>query len=287
MVSALAPTAAVPTRPLEIDQRLGDLPHHFAADSDIVMSHILAVLSSVFPDGEDYFVRSVEAVRDRIEDPQLRADVEGFIGQESMHGREHRALNERLAELGYPTRAIGTYVRKLTALRERFTSERTNLAFTAALEHYTATLAETLLNDPDARAAIGHDGVRDLLMWHALEESEHKAVAFDVYQAMGGTERMRITTMWLIHLTFVLETSIWAAISLARDPAARRHPLRVLRSMSRVRHSPFTSRRTVRQLFEYHRRGFHPNDRDTTELIAQWRAKLFGSEGALTDLLAS
>src|SRR5207244_5141499 len=120
----------------------------------IVTSHVLAVLSSVFPDGEDYFVRSVEAVRDRIADPKLRQDVEGFVGQESMHGREHRALNERLAELGYPTRAIATYVRRLTALRERISSERGNLAFTAALEHYTATLAELLLTDPKARAEI-------------------------------------------------------------------------------------------------------------------------------------
>src|SRR5256714_13040092 len=104
------------------------------------MSHILAVLSSVFPDGEDYFVRSVEAVRDRIEDPRLRADVEGFIGQESMHGREHRTLNERLAELGYPTRAIGTYVRKLTSLRERLPSERANPAATPGLQHCPATL---------------------------------------------------------------------------------------------------------------------------------------------------
>src|SRR5438270_10577024 len=119
-----APIRQVPTRAMEFDPWLDDLPKHFAADGDVVTSHVLAVLSSVFPDGEDYFVRSVEAVRDRIEDPKLRQDVEGFVGQESMHGREHRALNERLAELGYPTRAIGSYVRKLTSFRERFTSER-------------------------------------------------------------------------------------------------------------------------------------------------------------------
>src|SRR3954464_8931256 len=100
---------AVPTRPVDFADHFDDLPKHFAADSDIVMSHVLAVLSSVFPDGEDYFVRSVERVHDRIDDPKLREDVEGFIGQESMHGREHRMLNERLAELGYPTRAIGAY----------------------------------------------------------------------------------------------------------------------------------------------------------------------------------
>src|SRR5438270_2357502 len=281
--SVQAPTHSVPTRAMEFDPWLDDLPKHFAVDGDIVTSHVLAVLSSVFPDGEDYFVRSVEAVRDRITDPRLRADVEGFIGQESMHGREHRALNERLAELGYPSRAIGTYVRKLTAFRERHQNEKANLAVTAALEHYTATLAETLLTDPTAPAEIGHDGVRYLLMWHALEESEHKAVAFDVYRRGGGTERMRVTTMWIVHLTFVLETSIWAAVSLAMDSAARRHPVRVLRSVGRLRRSPFTSRRALRQLFQYHRRDFHPNDRDTSDLIAEWRTKLFGSHGALTD----
>jgi len=287
MVSTQFSTPPVPTRAMEFDAWLDDLPKHFAADGDIVRSHVLTVLSSVFPDGEDYFVRSVEAVRDRIEDPKLREDVKGFIGQESMHGREHRALNERLAELGYPTGAIGTYVRKLTAFRERHQNEKANLAVTAALEHYTATLAETLLTDPEARAEIGHDGVRYLLMWHALEESEHKAVAFDVYKRVGGSERMRVAMMWVVHLNFVLETSIWTLISLAMDPAARRHPLRVLRGLWRLRRSPFMSRRAVRQLFEYHRRGFHPNDRDTTELIAVWRTRLFGSNGKLTDLLAS
>src|SRR5438445_6937822 len=105
MVSRQSLTRSIPTRPMEFDAWLEGLPRHFAADGDIVMSHVLAVLSSVFPDGEDYFVRSVEAVRDRIADPRLRSEVEGFIGQEDMHGREHRVLNERLAELGYPAGA--------------------------------------------------------------------------------------------------------------------------------------------------------------------------------------
>lgn len=287
MAAASPPTPAVPTRVMEFDSWLDDVPKHFARNGDIVMSHVLTVLSSVFPDGEDYFVRSVEAVQDRIEEPRLRQDVEGFIGQESMHGREHRALNERLAELGYPTRGIGAYVRGLTWFRERFQSERGNLAVTAGLEHYTATLAETLLTDPQARAEVGHDGVLHLLLWHALEEAEHKAVAFDVYRYVGGTERMRIATMWTIHLTFVLETSIWTVISLAMDPDARRHPLRVLRSLRRLPRSPFSSPRLVRQLLQYNRRGFHPNDRETTELVAEWRSRLFGSDGQLRDLLAS
>jgi predicted metal-dependent hydrolase len=278
---------AVPMRPMRFEEWFEDVPKYFAADGDIVMSHVLAVLSSVFPDGEDYFVRSVSAVADRIDDPTMAADVEGFIGQESMHGREHRAFNERLAELGYPTQAIGRYVQTLTAFRERIQGRKLNVAFTAALEHYTATLAETLLGDPAARQQIGHPAARYLLMWHALEEAEHKAVAFDVYRAVGGTERMRVVAMWLTHLTFVLETGTWTLISLARDPDARRQPVKLAKSFWKLRKSPFTSPKPVRQLFEYHRRGFHPNDRDTDELVATWREKLFGAEGVLNELLAA
>ena len=86
---------------------------------------------------------------------------------------------------------------------------------------------------------------------------------------------------------FLLETSIWTAISLGLDPAARRHPVRVLRSLWRLRRSPFVSLRAVRQLLRYHRRGFHPSDCDSSELISTWRAKLFGSEGALTEVLVT
>jgi predicted metal-dependent hydrolase len=277
---------AVPVRPMEFDATFRDLPKHFAIDGDIVMSHILAVLSGVFPDGEDYFVRAVERGQRHVTDPELRTAVEGFIGQEERHGLEHRVLNERLAELGYPTRALGGYVRWLFRSREWIRNERLHLAFTAALEHYTATLAETLLSMPEARAEIGHDGVRRLLMWHALEEAEHKAVAFDVYRAAGGTERMRLATMWWTHVYFVLETGAWTLISLSMDRDAWRHPLRVARSLFRLRTSPFTSKLPRQQLFQYTKHGFHPNDRDTHALIAEWRTKLFGSDGELTDLLA-
>jgi hypothetical protein len=126
---------------MEFDPWVEEVPKYFAADGNIVGSHVFTVLSSVFPDGEDYFVRSVKRVRDQIQDPKLRQDVEGFIGQEEMHGREHRVLNEHLQQLGYPTRAIGVYIRKTLAWRERIQSEKFNLAVTAALEHYTATLA--------------------------------------------------------------------------------------------------------------------------------------------------
>jgi predicted metal-dependent hydrolase len=59
-----------------------------------------------------------------------------------------------------------------------------------------------------------------------------------------------------------------------------------LRSMARLPRSPFLSMRAARMLAQYHRPGFHPNDRDTKQLIAEWRQALFGRDGRLTELLA-
>src|SRR3954454_15190067 len=139
-----------------------------------------------------------------------------------MHGREHHVLNERLAAHGYPTRGIDSYVRGLYWVRERIQSKKVNLAFTAALEHYTATLAELVLTDEQARNEVGRSTARDILTWHALEESEHKAVAYDVYKAVGGGEVMRIFIMALTDLLFIFETSVMGVISVATDRDALR-----------------------------------------------------------------
>ena len=48
---------------------------------------------------------------------------------------------------------------------------------------------------------------------------------------------------------------------------------------------PFMQPELWRQLRDYDRRDFHPNDSDTTELVATWREELFGAEGALNDKL--
>ena len=278
-------TAQVPVRPMEFERWVAELPKYFAADGDIVMSHVLTVLSSTFPEGEKFFVRSVASARDDITDPELLADIDGFIGQEEMHGREHKVLNEKLAEFGYPTRGIDAYVRGLYWVRERIQTRKVNLAFTAALEHYTATLAELLLTDEKARQSVGEPGARDILTWHALEESEHKAVAYDVYKAVGGGEFMRIFVMVLTDLLFIGETGIMLIISLLKDPTTWRHPIKVLRSFAKLPKQPFVSWRALKILSEYHKPGFHPNDRDTKQLIAEWRQALFGREGELNKVL--
>ncbi len=282
MTSASAP---IQTRRMAFEESLQQVPRHFGADGDLLSSHIAACLSSVFPDGEDFFVRSVRRFRDQVTDPVLKQQVNGFIGQEAIHGREHRVLNRRFAELGYPTRFIERSTQRLLALADKVLPAKARLAATAALEHYTATLAEQLLHDDDTKALFGDQRVLDVFLWHALEESEHKTVAFDVYRTVGGTERMRRVVMDGITVGFIGGVALIVGLSLLRDRAAY-NPLRLARSLRRLAASPILSKELWRELRSYNEVGFHPSDRDATELLEHWREELFGAEGTLNDRLA-
>jgi len=274
----------VPVRRVALGPTFADVPQHFAAGGDLILSHLAAALSAVFPDGEDFFVRSVRHYREQITDPVLADHVSGFIGQEVTHGREHRAFNTHLDTLGYHTKLVERIVRRVIGFRERHLPPISNLAVTAALEHFTATLAELVLTNADVQASFGHDSVRNLFYWHALEESEHKAVAFDVYRSVGGSERLRIVTMKVARYVFVVSTTAQILFSLMTDRATYR-PGVVRASWRNARRSPLFSREVWRELKAYERRGFHPSDRPNDELVAHWREYLFGPDGVMASTL--
>jgi len=286
-MSEMTPTldGQIPTRRMSFDSAFGQVPRHFAVDGDLILSHLAASLSAVFPNGEDFFVRSVRRFRDVVTDDALRRQVNGFIGQEAMHGREHRGFNDRLHALGYPTKWFERMIKRGLALRERVLPPIHNLAATAALEHYTATLAELLLSSQETRALFGNEDVLHLFLWHALEESEHKAVAFDVYKATGGTERVRVFTMNVVTIGFLTQMTFQMIVSVLGDPPTYQ-PGNFARSWRRFWQSPIMQREVWDRLRDYNHPDFHPNNRDTTALIEQWRAQLFAPDGALTDKLA-
>lgn len=260
----------------------GFYPHYVGGD--LVMSHVVACLSAIFPEGEDFFIRSVRHFIEDVDDPALKRQVKGFIGQEVTHSREHHALNDRLQQMGYPTRFIDRTLARAFRWEERVLSPLTCLAATAALEHYTAVFAETILSDADARALLGASEVRSMLLWHAYEESEHRSVAFDVYRAIGGSERRRIWVKRVITYTFLGTIIAATAMSLARDRATY-HPLRLARSLAALRQSPFLKRSVRERIRQYNNIGFHPDDVDNTALLQHWSTQLFGESGQLADHL--
>ena len=265
--------------PVRRFERLDDRPIRCEfMGGDPVMSHAVAVLSAMFPNGEDFFVSSVRSFRDQLDDPGLCKQVKQFIGQESNHRRAHRELNERLSDLGYKTGvvdwAVGIGFKQVSA---RVLPPSVQLAVTAALEHYTATLAEVLLQDPDAQALIDDDQIRRLLLWHALEESEHKAVAFDVYQKVAGNYLLRRAAMDAT-TGFFLGGLIMATLYSAVSAASPFDFVSYARSLLRLPSSPFLSPGVLRRLRLYNRSDFHPGLFDSSELIESWRARLFGSD---------
>ncbi|BBY55230.1 metal-dependent hydrolase [Mycobacterium koreense] len=262
----------------------GQYGKYFVND-DSVFSHFVASLSGAFPPGEEAFIRSVRHYADRITDPELKKRVAGFIGQESVHGQQHRALNDKLIAMGY---RIGWWDSKTLERRrrrlERWIGPRAHLAMTAAAEHYTAVLAQRVLDTPEVQAIPGDAEVWNLLNWHALEELEHKSVAFDVYRAMGGSEPLRIgvmATMIALALPLALTT---LTLSLIDDPVTRRQPLRLVSEARRLFGGPLFDG-LLTDLAAYLRPGFHPDDIDTVAVLRQWQEELFGPAGTLVDHL--
>ncbi|MBJ7291072.1 metal-dependent hydrolase [Williamsia sp.] len=283
-VSKIAPgtdPVRIRARRISFSYPRADADRHYVG-GDLIMSHAVSMLSSVFPEGEDFFVRSVRHYRNDISDPVLQEHVAGFIGQEVTHGREHRNINERLQEMGYPTRKCDRFTKRSLATIYRHVPHRISLAMTAGFEHYTATLAHHLLTDAAARALLTSEEVRKLLLWHAYEEVEHKAVAFDVYRHTGGSERTRIWTMRLINAIFPAFVVASTVVSMLVDRASYR-PTALVRSLWALRSNPWLSRPVVAELRTYTRRGFHPDDNPTAELLQQWSTELFGDAGLLAD----
>ena len=252
---------------------------------DTVFSHFVAGLSGAFPPGEEGFIRSVRRFADRITDPELKKRVAGFIGQESMHGQEHRHLNEKLIAMGYPIAWWDSKGFKDRRIRfEDRLPAHVHLAVTAAAEHYTAVLAERVLSSDELQSIPADAEVWHLLNWHALEELEHKSVAFDVFRAVGGTERTRITVMAAVCALLLPVTLISLAVSVGSDPVARRRPDRLVRETYDLFTGPIF-KGLLPDLAVYLRPGFHPDDVDTTALALQWRDTLFGADGVLVDHL--
>ncbi len=291
------PDRRFPVRRVDFEQELAGLDRDFATDGDVILSHLLAVLSGVFPDGEEMFVESVKHYRGQVTDPDLQRQVNAFIGQESVHGREHRELNARLARLGYRSEhveellrqdeAIPPFARFLVKVLHRVGVIETDpfegdeldpppifmLALTAALEHYTATMAELLLTDTSLPSRFADDGLFRMWAWHAIEESEHKTVAFDVYKAVGGDEETRRRAMKTAGLALVFIVGSQTLAGVLRDPRSwRRGPGGLIPSLRRLSKNPLFSARFRRRLADYYRPDFHPLDHDSETFEAAWRA---------------
>lgn len=254
------------------------------------MTHFMNSLHSVFPAGERYFIRSVKWFDKQIQDPGLKERVKAFIGQEVQHGMQHEKFLASLDAMGLEGTAWATWYEKdayrsegkashesvwfdlLERVVGKEMQERIGLSITAALEHYTASIAETVLKHRELHEGMPED-MRQLFLWHAAEEIEHKSVAFDVFKdvAHGNYgERMIGFVFGSAYLLYYIGLG-WG------------HYLLADKEMSKIALAPAIAEsvptyfklvtETLRTVLPYVRPGFHPDDSDNDLLAKQFFAE--------------
>ena len=246
------------------------------------VSQHMNALSLFFPEGEQFFIDTVRHYRKRITDPKLLEEVKGFIGQEAMHGREHRAYNEALAAAGYPAKELERKAVKQLELGRKLLPPSGQLAATIALEHFTAILAEELLSD-DSILDGAPPQMAALWRWHAIEETEHKAVAFDVFQTVVGTGLkaylLRCSIMLSASIRFIVQTvythyRLMKHDGLQRDWKGWRVFLRFLFT------KPGVLRKIMLPWLSYFKPGFHPWQFDNRHHVERWKVA-YAAQAAL------
>jgi predicted metal-dependent hydrolase len=246
------------------------LRHKYFFRDNPILSTLMYALSASFPDGERFFIDSVRYYQKDIDDPALQAQIRGFIGQEAHHSRTHEDFNAQAESLGMAMQKIqDRFKRRIDTARRRLTPGR-QLAITAALEHITATLAQWTLENPEAgMGGDNHSPLREMLVWHAMEEIEHKAVAFDVYRAAVNNEKERIVVAKIIFRTFWVQMAIAQLMLLWHD---RKVPsFKHIREAWTFMWGKGGFRRWAAPEFKrYLQPGFHPSHIDQNHLLEQW-----------------
>ncbi len=254
------------------------LPLYWHSGNPVITSFYDA-LSMTFPEGEQFFIDSVRNYARRIEDPVLKRNVRAFTTQEAIHSREHAAYNALLAERGIAVHKFDRIIKTVTRLARKYLPFRTQLAATCCYEHFTALLAEHMLSDP--RVIDGaHPFYRDMWRWHAMEEEEHKAVAFDVYKAMNPGLRgyiSRCIAMVIVAADFISMTTflpmwlLWQRGELFNVRAWGK-------SFWYQWIAPGFKRRLLMGIPAFFSPRFHPSRRKVKPAVLAWRAHYLATQ---------
>ena len=241
--------------------------------NDWVATHLFNGFQLVFPRLEQFLIRSVADVRADITDPDLAIQAKGFIRQEASHARQHTRFLQTLRDHGYTIDGVLTRQDRFVTFMDQHLPTALRLAITAGGEHYTALIGHGALAHRPLDEA--HRVVRDLMMWHAAEEVEHKAVAFDILAERYPGYALRVAGLvlstgvvaglWMLATASLMRQEVrnrgWAAFQRPKRAPGQR----VLPPLSEV----------VSQAVAYLNPGFHPWDTDDLHLAQDWFANEF------------
>lgn len=238
---------------------------------------LLNTFSIVLPIGERFFIDAVRAHRDLVKDPELQKAVTAFIGQEAMHGREHEDYNAALFARAPIAPKFEALVLDIFGLIKKHLPAHFWLSATIALEHFTALLADAVLKDPRIFEGA-EEHYANIWRWHAFEETEHKAVAFDVWNTvMGkGVYAYSVRSLGLILATIIF----WGlVIPVFLTILKGEKKLSDLPSWKKAFKYTFGEigvlRRQLLNYIDYFRPNFHPWDHDNRKEMQQMQQLIY------------
>ncbi|MCC2655128.1 MAG: metal-dependent hydrolase [Panacagrimonas sp.] len=254
----------------------GDIPRHWFG-GDPFKTRFFDAMSLLFPEGEKFFIQCVRDYRERITDPQMQADVKDFIYQEGQHGMVHDAYNRRVATQGVAVDHIEARMLKMLAFQRRNFSRKMTLAQTAAAEHMTAIMAHSFMADREMFAAAD-PRMRALYVWHAIEEIEHKSVAYDVMQKVAKVGYgWRILGMLYLSVVFPLHTFLILRHMLKVDGVKNRFGV-WMRGLAWLYGPRGVMTKLLPHYLAYYRPGFHPWTAGQMATYTTWR-QVFDQSG--------
>ncbi len=268
-LSSLAQSIKV--RPRHMNFGFPDRIPKYWADDNPYITHFLHALSAVFPAGEKFFIDSVRHYADQIDDPVLKKNIRGFIGQEAHHSKHHVEFNKLVEKNGVPMAKVDQYVSRMLGQARKSLPKDAQLAITISLEHFTAIMAHQVLQD-DRFVENMLPEFKNLIRWHAIEETEHKAVAFDVYRHAGGSEALRKRVMIETTLSFFTHIFAFQLYFLWKDGMPIR-PVKFLQAVDFLVGRKGFLRKIIPQYLDYYKSDFHPWQHDNSHLIRQWQQR--------------
>lgn len=263
---------AVAIQPRKVTFDVSSVPRHWNA-GDPVLTRFFDALSVHFPEGERFFIQSVRHFQDQVSDPKLRDDIRHFIRQEGQHGIVHDRFNDVMAGQGINIERTTANLRRFIRLTQKHLPKKYQLAMTAAFEHFTATLGEAMLKEQTDMFREADPVMRAMFLWHGVEEVEHKAVAYDLYQNVAGGGYFTRASALIVGTLMVHLVVGPVFVNMLRIDGALRKPLVVLRGLNRLygRHGILTG--MLPEFLSWFRPGFHPWDTGMPEKVAAWLAQ--------------
>ena len=262
----------IPIIPRRPKWDFADLKERLFFGGNGLKSAFVVALSGSFPPGEKEFIQSVRLFVNQVRDPKLIEDVKDFTAQEGQHSLQHKLLNEAFDRLGYLATQVSE---QFEVIEQEWAEERSDadrLAATVVMEHITAVMAHFALTRPEEFDPLP-DSVQELLLWHAIEEIEHKSVAFDVYEECVG-DRNRLRRQLLLHMVLfplgIRDFQRMLLHELGHKPTWKERA-----EMARYLLGP--KGLVVSVLPRYLallKPGFHPWDLDDSHLVADWKDRL-------------